>query len=361
MIQLKTCSRYGALGAAFMLTHLISGSARAQQRDPAAAQALFDQARQLTRQGRYAEACPKLAESNRLDPGIGTQFRLAECYEQNGQIATAWAVFLDVASQARAASQFDRELAATKRATELESRLPKLTINVPKASQLSGLEIQRDGIVVGATQWGTPLPVDPGEHRLSISAPGHRTVEQSLKAEEKKPLVFEVPELEEVADSTVAPSPVTAVSAAPEPPATHKRRRHHSPADEDAAPNAPATQSGGIDAWPWVLAGAGVVGLAVGTGFALKAASDNTKSKQDCDTPNMNSCGPTGVSLRNDALAEGNVATVGLIGGAVLLAAGGLVWDIEHQAHKKSAANASLRASAALLPGNAALYLSGGF
>src|SRR5678816_498104 len=74
----------------------------AQERDPAGAQALFDQARELTRQGRFAEACPKLQESNRLDPGIGTQFHLADCYEQSGRIASAWAAFLEVASQARA-------------------------------------------------------------------------------------------------------------------------------------------------------------------------------------------------------------------------------------------------------------------
>ena len=81
---------------------LFAAPLHAQQRDPAAAQALFDEATKLTKQGRYPEACEKLAESNRLDPGIGTQFHLADCYEQSGRFASAWAGFLDVASQARA-------------------------------------------------------------------------------------------------------------------------------------------------------------------------------------------------------------------------------------------------------------------
>src|SRR5215204_2648434 len=91
---------------------LLPATAGAQERDPAAAQALFDQAKELIRQRKFAEACPKLQESNRLDPGIGTQFHLADCYEQSGRVASAWAAFLDVASQARAASQLDREKAA---------------------------------------------------------------------------------------------------------------------------------------------------------------------------------------------------------------------------------------------------------
>src|SRR3954463_1481227 len=136
---------------------LVSFAAQAQERDPAAAQALFDQARELSRQGKFAEACPKLQESNRLDPGIGTQFHLADCYEQSGRIASAWAQFLDVASQARASGQADREKAASKRAEKLEPRLPRLLVNVPEGSKTPGLEIRRNGVIVGSAQWGVPL------------------------------------------------------------------------------------------------------------------------------------------------------------------------------------------------------------
>src|SRR6476620_2846381 len=66
----------------------------------AAAQALFDSARTLMAQGNFNDACPKLEESQRLDPGVGTQFNLAVCYEAIGRNASAWSLFLEVAASA---------------------------------------------------------------------------------------------------------------------------------------------------------------------------------------------------------------------------------------------------------------------
>ena len=69
--------------------------------DKAAAQSLFEQAKRLMNEGNYAEACPKLEESQMLDKGMGTQFHLASCYEQIGRTASAWALFVEVAAAAR--------------------------------------------------------------------------------------------------------------------------------------------------------------------------------------------------------------------------------------------------------------------
>ena len=98
----------------------------------AAAQALFDEAMRLMKAEQTAAACPKLEESQRLDPGMGTEFRLAECYEKVGKLASAWAKFVSVADSAAVARLSERETVARQRAQALVPRLSKLVISVPR-------------------------------------------------------------------------------------------------------------------------------------------------------------------------------------------------------------------------------------
>jgi hypothetical protein len=335
---------------------LIAASPRdalAQSRDPAAAQALFDQARQLVKQGRYADACPKLEESNRLDPGIGTQFHLADCYELSGRIASAWATFLDVASQARAANQAEREGAAQKRATKLEARLPRLTLNVPDGSKTPGLEVRRNGLLIGAAQWGTPMPVDPGEVEIVATAPGRRPLTQSLRLEEGKTASFDLPALLAASDSgpDQTLTPHDAAEPAPD-----------SPAENANAPAAAATESGGSMPLVITLAAVGVVGLGVGATFAMMANSTNDDSAQYCEPEDPNACSQRGVDMRDDARGKGNVATIGFVAGGAALAGAGVVWLLDGGTKpKESGAGPRLRSSAAIGPGHATLHVGGSF
>ena len=64
--------------------------AMADTRDPAAAEALFEAGRQAATRGDWTTACPKFAESQRLDPAPGTLLNLADCEEHLGHLASAW-------------------------------------------------------------------------------------------------------------------------------------------------------------------------------------------------------------------------------------------------------------------------------
>src|SRR6187431_1087071 len=97
-----------------------SAAAQASASDKAAAEALFDQGVRLMKQNGFAEACPKLEESYRIDPAVGTLLYLGECYERVGKTASAWATFREAASLATNSGQPDRARVAAARAQELE-------------------------------------------------------------------------------------------------------------------------------------------------------------------------------------------------------------------------------------------------
>src|SRR5271156_4908852 len=111
-----------------LLATLAARPAFAQSRasDVAAAQALFDDGRALMKAGKFAEACPRLEESERLDSGPGTEVNLADCYEHAGRTASAWAEVEVVADSLRARGKHDREKSARARASVLQPKLTKL-------------------------------------------------------------------------------------------------------------------------------------------------------------------------------------------------------------------------------------------
>jgi len=294
------------------------GHARAQERDPAAAQALFDQARTLMNAQRFDAACPKLEESQRLDPGIGTQFNLASCYEQQGKLASAWANFLEVVSIATATGQDARAQAATRRASLLERRLPRLEIVVPTKARAAGLQITRDDVIVGEAQWSVAVPVDPGLHAIEVTAPGRRAYSGAARAAEGAIVTFEVPVLESVEAEPVAVAPApgrAAVTETAPPGAT-------SPARELE----PSGRSGGPSALVIGLGVAGVVALAGGGVLGFLASGKDADSKDECRPDDANLCSKRGVDLRDDAFLFATLSTVAFAAGGAAVLTAGVLW-----------------------------------
>ena len=136
----------------------------------ATADVLFEYARSLVRDHRYAEACPKFEESLRIRPGIGTRYNLADCWEREGKLASAWAAFVKVSAETHALAQTEREQAARERARSLEPRLGRLAIDAPAES--SDVEVRCDGQPVSPRLWSVPLPLDAGKHVVEALVSG---------------------------------------------------------------------------------------------------------------------------------------------------------------------------------------------
>jgi len=289
--------------------------AEASAGQKAAAESLFDDALKAMKSGHFAEACPKLEESERIDPAIGTLLYLAECYEKTGRTASAWATFREAASAAQAQGETERTRKAAERADRLQPTLSKLTLKVvPETAQIASLRVTRDNVVIAKTLFGVALPVDPGKYHIVASADGYQSYEADIEvlgnADSK---ALEIPAL---AQSTTAP-----VAAAAAVPAT----QNAPPASAQTAPPPPnpppASGSNGLRTAAYVTGALGVVSLGVGTYFGVKAISKNNDAKDHC--PAGNTCNdPAGESLTNDAQSAATVSNITIGIGAAFVVAG---------------------------------------
>ncbi len=300
------------------------------------AEALFEEGRRLVADGKYAEACPKFADSQRLDPSASTLLNLASCYEKLGRTATAWATYKEAASAANAGGRAEYVAAAQRHADGLSGRLSRLTITVARG--LDGIRVERDGVVVDPAEWGTPIPVDPGGHTVTASAPGHQVWASTVDmTRDNTQVTIAVPPLDPLpGDAMPKPAPDVRSpdtrSLDPQPMQQSQRVRQQ-PAPpvearpiEPPAPAPPAREDAplpSIAVAGWVVAGLGAVSAAVGGGFAFAARSKYDASLDNCQTgANRNLCNPQGFADRNAARTDGDVATWTIAGGAAAFAAG---------------------------------------
>jgi len=278
----------------------------------AAADLLFEQGRALMKEGGFAEACPKLAESLRLDPALGTQLYLADCYEKNGQSASAWALFREAAQKANRAGQADREAKAVERAQELEGKLVRLTIQVTDSQ--GSQRVTRDGEALGPPLWGTAVPVDPGTHVIASRAAGFLEWSTSVdvSAELGTSVTVTVPALQ----SEPAPvAPVAPVSAN-EP----VRGPVQEPARDEGEPPFDRRILG------IVIGGVGVVGVGIGVAFGVVAQSKNNEALEPENCPTETECHRSGIELTEDAKSAATVSTVTFVVGTAAIGAGVLLF-----------------------------------
>jgi hypothetical protein len=145
--------------------------------DKAASDSLFKEAKALMAEGHVNDACPKLEESQRLDPTPGTLLNLGDCYERSTptRTASAWGAFRQAEAMSRQRGDADRQAEAARRAEPIEPVLSKVVLSVAPGGKLPGLEVKWDGNAIGAGRIGSAFPVDSGEHTIEAGAPDHKS------------------------------------------------------------------------------------------------------------------------------------------------------------------------------------------
>ncbi len=280
-------TRSPRLAFAIVQGSLFVGSAAwADGKDPTAAEALFRQARLNMQQGDYEHACPKLEESQRLDPAPGTLLNLGECEEKRGRLATAWQRYEQV--QDTLSPGDERADFAAARALDLAPRLPRLVVRLARSAP-AGTRVQRDGIDLGAASLDTPLPVDPGPHTLVVLSPGRAARTYPVIALEGR--VVE-----------------TAVDAGPPDLSSARKETARTPVNRTLG---------------FVGMGLGGTALAVGSIAGVLAVGRARAADEHCDA--ARTCDADGLAANRDGRTLSTVSTISFATGAVLVV-GGLAW-----------------------------------
>jgi len=286
-----------AFRAAVVLAWLVPLVARAQTApdDAVAAEALFTAGRADVEHGDYAAACPKFAESQRLDPAPGTMINLADCEEHLGHLARAWLLWREALE--RLPGDDERRPVVATRVETIDKRVPRLTVILaPAAKTATDVRILRDDTDVPVRHLGVAVPVDPGEHVLLVDARGFGPSRY----------VVNVPEgARQTVVLDVGPPEARPAEAAPVRP----------PESDTTHGPSPFMRYLG-----WGLLGTGVVGL--GTSGITGLAAIGRKHAQERNCYPIDACNSDGAAAASDGRTLATVSTISFVVGVAAIAAG---------------------------------------
>lgn len=230
--------------------------------------------------------------------------------------------------------------AADKLARDLAPQIPLLRVEVtpPEAAQRASLSI--DGGSVPRAALGFRYSLNPGEHRLRLSADGFQPSELGvvLARGERKSVRIDL-----------EPSPVSSLRSQ-----TARGRPSNLPTEA-------AANEGGLKSarplWPlWLGAGLGGTGLVVGTVAGVVSLDRTKAAKKFCDG---NDCTPAAKPDRDAALTAATVSNIGFGVAALGVALSITGWWLSRPSPPGTASTTTLRVGAEA--GGGRLELDGAF
>lgn len=226
-----------ALSAALPLTVFSPEAAWAQDRATLdQARADFQRALELKHAGDWASALKLFREVSQVKMTPQVRYHIATCEENLGQLVVALGGYELALAQAEGMpEEFQTEVEAA--VTSLRARIPKIVIQRGKGAEAAN--VQLDEVQLGSSKLGTEIPLDPGPHTVMAVAPGFKKSTRTvtlLESATETVIVDLEPLLE---GSPVSPSAARSEKA-------------------EAAPS-------GYGIWPYVIGGAGVATIVLGT------------------------------------------------------------------------------------------------
>lgn len=310
-LRLGTCV---ALATGLMPTGYVA-TAQAQTSE-AFAESLYQDGKRYLQAEDYGHACPKLAQSYKIDPAGGTALLLAICYEQQGKLASAWARYNDALALAKRDAREDRERRAREGLETVEPKLSYIRLTLdPSSYGIVGLTLSIDGTELPAIS-DTRLPIDPGIHQIIIRAPNHEDWKTELNvggpADVKD---VWVPALR--SETRVSTTPLSSVRSTAPLPITENSARA-----TDGVSHAEARRSA------YVIGSAGIAAVGVGAYFGIRAIKLNHDANQLCPTNQCRDAQVGAINKVDQARSSARAADI-LIGvGSAAVVSAALLWYV---------------------------------
>jgi hypothetical protein len=237
--------------------------------DVTMARQLGNEGLSLASEGNCAAAVDLLSRSESMHHAPTTLAVLGECHITLGKLVEGAEELTRVVREnidplAPAAFRTAQD-GARVRLEETRPRVPKLRLVVHGASADSALTVRLDGEVIPAASLGLERPVDPGPHRVQVTARGYQPATGELTSREggSQELTLELVRLPETEFTDTETSEVSA-KVSPAYPASSQRRPSRTPA--------------------YVAFGISAAGIAAGTAFGLITLSKTASLDKLCPT-----------------------------------------------------------------------------
>jgi hypothetical protein len=186
-------------------------------------------------------------------------------------------------------------------------------------NDLVDVHVAVDGKALAQKLDGTPIEVDPGAHRFAFEDPG-----TGLRLE--RTLVIHEGEKRRQIPIVLAATPGSERQASPEP--------------APSSPSSSAVESGhGQRIWGFVVGGAGIAGLLVGSVFGLVSKGTYDQIVPGC-RQRSGPCSAQDAQDSQSAHSQAAISTVGFVAGAALLAGGAVLYFTAPQGGSVSVAPA---------------------
>jgi hypothetical protein len=225
-------------------------------------------------------------------------YHVGFCESRTGALVEALVDLESAVAIARAAHADDVVTAASAELADVQKRTPRVEVRVAEVPPASRFLV--DGRAVALSMLRAPMPLNPGEHSVTVELANGATATKKVTLAERDAIKVDLAPASDAAPPTPAPA------AAPE-----------KPTASPAPPPAPEAQSS--SPVPWVLVGGGAA-VAV-TGVVLMFVARGKEGDLDKSCPSHAGCDP---KLESDYDSAKTLNALGIGLGAVGIVAAGV-------------------------------------